>query len=385
MAFTIELSGDVHPQPGPTSLKSSAIPVITTCRSGHHNHQSPSGSLPLYSRTGTSKTKHQHRHNYNNLITIITYHPAKPLSHAAQNTTRSNALEYRGQRKRIGIAHLNAGSLKNRERFAEVKDLALDKNYDILSFSETWFNTSVVNASVHLEGYNIFRLDRTRKIGGGVCAYVRSILKVKVLKDLTRISDSGMHRLWLQIQHKHLRSVIVFIAYRPPDSAISCLSDDLMPSYTHALTLNKFIILTGDLNCDLLKDNPRGTALRSFCTAINATQLIKDPTRIAESSRTLIDIVLTSDPNLVKDSAVLDITVSDHFLVYAVLDLKIPKRKARYVTIRSYKSTTPSCFLLTFRTFHGLLYTFWIPSMRKVRVSTTFFCPVSTNMPQSRP
>ena len=52
MAFTIELSSDVHPQPGPTSLKSSAIPVITTRGSEHHNHQSPSGSLPLYSRTG---------------------------------------------------------------------------------------------------------------------------------------------------------------------------------------------------------------------------------------------------------------------------------------------------------------------------------------------
>ena len=37
---------------------------------------------------------------------------------------------------------------------------------------------------------------------------------------------------------------------------------------------------------------------------MNATQLIKDPTRIAESSRTLIDIVLTSDPNLVKDIVV---------------------------------------------------------------------------------
>ena len=61
MAFTIELSGDVHPQPGPTSLKSSAIPVITTRRSGHHNHQSPSGSLPLYSRTDNSMTKQQHR------------------------------------------------------------------------------------------------------------------------------------------------------------------------------------------------------------------------------------------------------------------------------------------------------------------------------------
>ena len=124
-----------------------------------------------------------------------------------------------------------------------------------------WFNTSVTNASVHLEGYNICRLDHLHKRGGGVCAHVKSTLKVKVLKDLTQTSDSGLHQLWFQIQHKHLKSVVVCIVYRPPDCAISSLADDLMPSYTHALSPNKPIVLTGVLNCDLLVDNPRGDCL----------------------------------------------------------------------------------------------------------------------------
>ena len=137
-------------------------------------------------------------------------------------------------------------------------------------------------------------------------------LKVKILKDLTRTSDSGLEQLWLQIQHKHLKSVVACIVYRPPDCALSCLADDLMPSHTHALSLNKLIVLTGDLNCDLLVYNPRGDDLRTFCTAVNATQLIKDPTRVTRSSFTLIDIVLTSDSSLVKDSDVVDVTISDH-------------------------------------------------------------------------
>lgn len=123
-------------------------------------------------------------------------------------------------------------------------------------------------------------------------------LKVKILKDLTRTSDSGLEQLWLQIQQKHLKSVVACIVYRPPDCALSCLADDLMPSHTQALSLNKLIVLTGDLNCDLLVYNPRGDAFRTFCTAVNATQLIKDPTRVTRSSSTLIDIVLTSDSSL---------------------------------------------------------------------------------------
>ena len=57
---------------------------------------------------------------------------------------------------------------------------------------------------------------------------------------------------------------------------------------------------------------------------MNATQLVNDRTRVTRQSSTLIDVVLTSDPALVKASGVLE-TISDHFLVYVVLDIsRIP-------------------------------------------------------------
>ena len=86
-----------------------------------------------------------------------------------QNYNKTQPLVYGGQRKRISIAHLNAESLKSRARFIEVKEMALKESFDILSISETWFSTSITNARVHLEGYNIYRLDRLRTKGGGVC------------------------------------------------------------------------------------------------------------------------------------------------------------------------------------------------------------------------
>ena len=146
-------------------------------------------------------------------------------------------------------------------------------------------------------------------MSGGVCAYVKTGLKVKVLKDLTGSSNSGLHQLWLQIQHLKLKTFIVSVVYRSPDSDILCLNDDLMPIYIHALSLNKPIILTGDFNCDLLTDNPQGIALRSFCTAINATQLINNPTRVTRQYSTLIDVVLTSNPALVKANGVFETTI----------------------------------------------------------------------------
>ena len=58
-------------------------------------------------------------------------------------------------------------------------------------FPKRELNTTVTNASVNIEGYNIFRLDRLRKKSRGVYASVKTGLKVKVLKDLTGTSNSG--------------------------------------------------------------------------------------------------------------------------------------------------------------------------------------------------
>lgn len=55
-----------------------------------------------------------------------------------------------------------------------------------------------------------------------------------------------------------------------------------MPKYVKVFSLNKDVVLTGDLNCDLL--TPRGDASRSFCNSTNATQLIVKPTGVTKSS-----------------------------------------------------------------------------------------------------
>ena len=156
-----------------------------------------------------------------------------------------------GRSRHIKVAHLNAQSLKNRVHFHEVKDMTLQNDFDILTISESWFNSSVPNASVHIEGYKLHRLDRLRKTGGGVCAYIKDSLKTKPLKDLSGISDSGLHQLWIQIQHKKLKSLLLCVTYRPPSTAALCLEQDLMPKYIQALSLGKDIVLPGDLNCDL--------------------------------------------------------------------------------------------------------------------------------------
>jgi predicted secreted hydrolase len=65
--------------------------------------------------------------------------------------------------------------------------------------TETWLNSTVTNSEIAIEDYKIYRLDRLHKRGGGVCAYIKKNLKASVLKELSQISESSFHQLWITI------------------------------------------------------------------------------------------------------------------------------------------------------------------------------------------
>ena len=193
-----------------------------------------------------------------------------------------------------------------------------DRNYDILALSESWLNSTVTNAGVEIEGFKLTRLDRLGKTGGGVCVYSKSSIKVQCLKNITGISEFGFHQLWIQIQLRKLRSILLCVTYRPDYCPISTFHDIFMENYLHALTLRKEIIVVGDLNCDLLKpDSPETMSLLDFCASVNQTQMIKEPTRVTETSSSFIDIIMTSNVSLVENYGVVLSHISDNHLIYA--------------------------------------------------------------------
>jgi hypothetical protein len=119
-----------------------------------------------------------------------------------------------------------------------------------------------------------------------------------------------------------------------------------MENYIHALTLGKEIIVVGDLNCDLLKpDSPEAMSLLDFCTSVNQTQLIKEPTRVTETLSSLIDIIMTSNVSLVENHGVALSHISDRYLIYASLKVKMLKPPPSYKCVRSYKNYKPDSFL----------------------------------------
>ena len=187
---------------------------------------------------------------------------------------------------------------------------------------------------------------RESKTGGGLCAFVRQEYKAQRLKELSYIAEPGLHQLWLKIQVRTFKSFLICTAYRPPNTPLDCFDSDFSNTLVAALSYNKPIYILGDLNCNVLRSqDPAAQALVNFCTSFNLSQVVNQPTRITETSESLIDVILASNKNLVKETEVVPSSISDHDLIYAVLNLKRCPQTPTYITTRSYKNYQRDAFI----------------------------------------
>lgn len=76
-------------------------------------------------------------------------------------------------------------------------------------------------------------------------------------------------------------------------------SDGMSSSLLDMLLLGNDIIL-GDLNCNIPDDTVDSWTFKELCATFNLTQLVKEPTRIAETKCLLIDVIMCTDPTLVE-------------------------------------------------------------------------------------
>ena len=78
--------------------------------------------------------------------------------------------------------------------------------------------------------------------------------------------------------------------------------------------MNSEVIITGDMNTNVetVGYNLLVNALRTFCSILDLTQIIKEPTRICESSQSIIDLILVSDVQKICQQGVIECGTSDH-------------------------------------------------------------------------
>jgi len=226
----------------------------------------------------------------------------------------------------ISIVHVNARSLQYKTLFLEAE---LGK-FDIITVSETWLSDKVDQDSICLNGYHPpVRRDRPGDSHGGVAVYVKCNLICKPRIDLC-IPD--LEAIWIETKLDQ-DTLLVGVFYRPPSATVDhwlLINDSVQLAMN---TPHKFILF-GDLNADCTVNPP--FHLQELMNTNSLSQLTSEPTRITDTSSTLIDLVLTPCPNLVKRVGVLPPVCSDHSCPFVYLNHDLPSSGSFKRTLYNY-------------------------------------------------
>lgn len=218
-------------------------------------------------------------------------------------------------------------------KFNELKPFVLENDFTAVAITETWLQPKLPDDLYRIPGYKLIRQDRPT-LAGGVAFYIVDSCKYAVLDK--NVSES-VEYLIIKLCIKNF-SLGLAVVYRPDDSSLGSLniiSDVVMCFHSH--DIQQFVIL-GDFNVNLLSNRPSSKFFNELLSQHSCLQLVKDPTRVTESSESLLDPVITN-LNLDNVSAnVLDFCFSDHNVVTCTVDVECGKPAVSYKVVRSFRN-----------------------------------------------
>lgn len=235
------------------------------------------------------------------------------------------------------FGHLNVRSLL--PKMADLVQIIQTMKFDLLSISETWLQPNINSNAVAIEGFSFVRQDRNIR-GGGVGMYIRNTIKYKILQ-----CDHSIEQLWISIQLPG-DSIIFGVVYKTPAMDVKYFTDLLEHSLEDCTLKCDIVFCAGDFNIDCLKPEVHATTyFLSMLESLGFDQIINTPTRLLANATTLIDLIITTNKARVNDSGVVNCNISDHDLVYSVIDIQKPKKETLFRTIRDYDSIDRHTFL----------------------------------------
>ena len=135
-------------------------------------------------------------------------------------------------------------------------------------------NVSISNEDLKFNEFqDPFRRDRVGDSHVGVLVYVKHGIPCKRRFDLELVN---IECVWIEIIVKN-KKLLIGTFYRPPTASPVVLSDKENSIGLATDTGVEDLVVTGDLNLNMLNQHPR-MKITDLCKTYNLTQLINDPT-----------------------------------------------------------------------------------------------------------
>ena len=205
-------------------------------------------------------------------------------------------------------------------------------SFDIICLSGTYLNfeTPPNGTRLELPGYNLFHTDHpSNKKRGGACVNYKSTLPLRIL-NISNLDEC------INFEVSIANKICCFIhLYRSPSQKhdefqefkwnlemnLHALSTDItfltvMIADFHAKSSNWYL---NDIN------SFEGSQIEFLASQFAMSQVINEPTHILDNSKSCIDLIFTSQPNMIMDSGVHPSLHSNchHQIIYVKFDLKV--------------------------------------------------------------
>jgi hypothetical protein len=195
--------------------------------------------------------------------------------------------------------------------------------FGIIGITETWLKVNSPTTLVNKNNYTFIEKHRSDIInkdgGGGVGMYIKDNIQF-ILRENFSIMEEYIETIFIEIPIQKGRNKIVGTIYRPPDSDNKQFIEALSRILDTIQKENKTAYLMGDFNIDLQQQKCCHT--KDFINLLNTYfyyPTITKPTRITESTATVIDNIFCNNinRNISKTHVGIFVTdISDHLPIF---------------------------------------------------------------------
>lgn len=157
--------------------------------------------------------------------------------------------------------------------------------------SETCLTDDIGDNEVECAGYKLLRNDSHSRHTGGCCMYLRSDIEVEIQKSATLEKKAWILSAKLRNGSEAINFTVVY--FSPNGGKKACIEyfDDWCENY---MDMNGKQVVCGDFNVDFLKYGTYQTKLKQVIASYGLKQVVKQATRITETAKTKIDLVMAN-------------------------------------------------------------------------------------------
>ena len=190
----------------------------------------------------------------------------------------------------LSVLHHNVQSLSN--KIVEL-DLMLKLslgNIDVLCFTEHCVKEDYLDL-IQIDQYKLVNyFSRKKYEHGGSCIYVKNGTRTRELNYLMDVNEEKEFEMSATELVDY--GFIILCIYRPPDSNFQNFLKLLESIMQKTQSKKKKVLTCGDWNLNFMVENKRTQEVRNLLESHNLTNIVRPPTRITPTSKSLIDVVI---------------------------------------------------------------------------------------------